>query len=198
MHPHDAHTVGVAGQQSNEIRGFRTLSCLNSLRSHPGAVGNVLSVPRTSGGGSIDARGLLHVPESRSRREPLLPLASVPLARGGGIDRRLCVHCPSEVMSVPEKDASPSLAGGGSIEARLCVQPSERVPGKLVPRDASVCSPTPTLFSTPETGSLRGTGSDAALPLQPTGVRVVALGSAAALNVSLPARALVCRVRNST
>ena len=193
MHPHAAHTVGVAGQQSNEIRGFRTLSCLNSLRSHPGAVGNVLSVPRTSGGGSIDARGLLHVPESRSRREPLLPLAPVPLARGGGIDRRLCVHCPSEVMSVPEKDASPSLAGGGSIEARLCVQPSEQVPA----RDASVFPSTANLFST-ETGSLRGTGSDAALPLQPTAVKAVAPGSAAALNASLPARALVCRVRNST
>ena len=114
------------------------------------------------------------------------------------MDRRLCVHRPFELMSVPERDASPSLAGGGSIEARLCVQPSERVPGKLVPRDASVCSPTANLFSTPETGSLlRGTGSDDALPLQP-GAKVVAPGSVAALNVSLPARALVCRVRNST
>ena len=207
--------VVVSIQQSNEIRGLSTLSCLNSLRLHPGAVGNVLAVPRTSSGGSTDARGL-HMLEPTSERELLLlpPQAPVPVARGGGMDRRLRVHRPSELMSVPGRYASPPpLAGGGSIdgrrfpvpiaggcsiEGRLCVQPSEFVPFKLLPRGASVCCAGASLFSTAETGRLRGTGSDAALPLQSKGVKVVGPGGVAALNVSPLARALVCRVLNST
>ena len=207
--------VVMSIQQSNEICGLSTLSCLNSLRLHPGAVGNVLAVPRTSSGGSTDARGL-HTLEPTSERELLLlpPQAPVPVARGGGMDRRLRVHRPSELMSVPGRYASPPpLAGGGSIdgrrfpvpvagdcsiEGRLCVQPSEFVPFKLLPRGASVCCAGASLFSTAETGRLRGTGSDAALPLQSKGVKVVGPGGVAALNVSLLARALVCRVLNST
>ena len=221
--------VVMSIQQSNEIRDLSTLSCLNSLRLHPGAVGNVLSVPRTCSGGSTDARGL-HMLEPTSERELLLPSqALVALARGGGMDRRLRVHRPSELMSVPGRSPPPlagggsidgrlsphlpdpvsergpslsqepvPLAGGGSIEGRLCVQPSKFVPGKLVVRCASVCSADASLFSTAETGRLRGTGSDAALPLQSKGVKAVAPGGVAALNVSLLTRALVCRVLNST
>ena len=222
--------VVMSIQQSNETCGLSTLSCLNSLRLHPGAVGNVLAVPRTSSGGSTDARGL-HTLEPTSERELLLlpPQAPVPVARGGGMDRRLRVHRPSELMSVPGRSPPPlagggsidgrlsphlpdpvsergpslsqepvPLAGGGSIEGRLCVQPSKFVPGKLVVRCASVCSAGASLFSTAETGRLRGTGSDAALPLQSKGVKAVAPGGVAALNVSLLTRALVCRVLNST
>ena len=62
-----------------------------SLRPHPAAEGNVLSVPRARCGGSTnaaDARRLLHwpelAPESESETEPSLSCGSIPHHAGGG------------------------------------------------------------------------------------------------------------------
>ena len=62
-----------------------------SLRSHPAAEGNVLSVPRARCGGSTNAADALRLrrwlepaPESESETEPSLSCSSIPHHAGGG------------------------------------------------------------------------------------------------------------------